>query len=152
MTFEFGPFQLDETGRLLRHGAHEVQLQPRAFDLLVYLVRNRVRVVPKDELLNAIWPGVTVTDNSLQRAVSLIRKELREGGLDDAIRNFSGKGYRFCIEGEAEPADSATVAGDAAPDALASARRAIAEQRWRDAVSGYGEIDHGDALGGADLD
>ena len=53
MTFEFGPFKLDETGRALRRGAHDIQLQPRAFDLLVYLVRNRARMVPKDELLAA---------------------------------------------------------------------------------------------------
>jgi DNA-binding winged helix-turn-helix (wHTH) protein len=105
MTFEFGPFKLDEAGRALRQGAREVPLQPRAFDLLVYLVRNRARVVPKDELLGAIWSGVTVTDNSLQRAVSLIRKVLRDGGIDDAIRSFSSKGYRFCIDGEADQVD-----------------------------------------------
>jgi DNA-binding winged helix-turn-helix (wHTH) protein len=147
MTFEFGPFKLDETGRALRRGAHEIQLQPRAFDLLVHLVRNRARVVPKDELLEAIWPGVTVTDNSLQRAVSLIRKELREGGLDDAVRNFSGKGYRFCADPEPEPAGSV-----AAGDDLAAAREAVAEQRWRDAASRYSQIDGGGALGGVDLD
>ena len=150
MTFEFGPFKLDETGRALRRGAHDIQLQPRAFDLLVYLVRNRARMVPKDELLAAVWPGVTVTDNSLQRAISLIRKELREGGLDDAIRNFSGKGYRFCVDSGST--DSAAAAGDAAADDLAAARRAVTEQRWRDAVSCYGHIDHNCALGGADLD
>jgi DNA-binding winged helix-turn-helix (wHTH) protein len=152
MTFEFGLFKLDETGRALRRGAHEIQLQPRAFDLLVHLVRNRGRVVPKDELLDAIWPGVTVTDNSLQRAVSLIRKELREGGLDDAIRNFSGKGYRFCIDSEPVSVDSAAAGGDAAPDDVAAAREAVAEQRWRDAASRYSQIDGGGALGGADLD
>jgi DNA-binding winged helix-turn-helix (wHTH) protein len=147
MTFEFGPFKLDEASRVLRQGACEVPLQPRAFDLLVYLVRNRSRVVPKDELLAAIWPGVTVTDNSLQRAVSLIRKVLRDGGIDDAIRNFSSKGYRFCIDGEAEQSDDG-----ASRDDLASARAAIVEQRWHDAASRYAEVDRSRALGGEDLD
>jgi DNA-binding winged helix-turn-helix (wHTH) protein len=147
MTFEFGPFKLDEAGRALRQGAREVPLQPRAFDLLVYLVRNRARVVPKDELLGAIWSGVTVTDNSLQRAVSLIRKVLRDGGIDDAIRSFSSKGYRFCIDGEADQVDDG-----ASRDGLASAREAIVEQHWHDAVSRYAEVDRSRALGGEDLD
>lgn len=150
MIFEFGPFKLDEAGRVLRQGARDAQLQPRAFDLLVYLVRHRARVVPKDELLGAVWPGVTVTDNSLQRAVSLVRKVLRDGGINDAVRNFSGKGYRFCVD--TEPVDGTGASGGDVRDGLAAARRAVAEQRWRDAVSCFEEMDRGDGLGGEDLD
>ena len=62
MMLEFGPFQLDEPGRVLRLADREIPLQPRVFDLLVYLVRSRTRVVPKDELLDALWPGITVTE------------------------------------------------------------------------------------------
>jgi len=96
----FGPFTLDEPARALRLNEREIDLQPRVFDLLSYLARYRERVVSKDELLDALWPDVTVTDNSLQRAVSLLRSALRKGGMEDAVRNIPRAGYRFCIESE----------------------------------------------------
>ena len=80
MRFSFGRYELDEQGRTLRLDGHERTLQPLVFDLLVYLVRHRERVVPKDELLSSLWEGTTVTDGSLQRAVSLLRGALRDGG------------------------------------------------------------------------
>lgn len=132
MTFQFGSFQLDEPGRALRLAERELPMQPRVFDLLVYLVRNRARVVSKDELLDALWPGVTVTDNSLQRAISVLRGVLREGAMEDAIRSFPRNGYRFCLDAEAPAAAHAD-----APDGIAAARQAIAEQRWKDAIALY---------------
>ena len=73
MIFRFGRFELDEATRELRLGVRALELQPRTFDLLVYLVRHHDRVVSKDELLSALWPDVIVTDSSIMRAVSLIR-------------------------------------------------------------------------------
>ena len=149
---EFGPFRLDEPGRVLWRGEREVPLQPRVFDLLVFLVRNRARVVSKDELLDALWPGVTVTENSLQRAVSTLRGVLRDGGMEDALRNFPRSGYRLLVDttpGETEQSDpepgSATEARDAA-------KRAAMEQRWADAAALYRTADAAEALHGADLD
>ena len=98
MIFRFGRFELDEATRELRLGARTVELQPRTFDLLVYLVRHHDRVVSKDELLSALWPEVIVTDSSIMRAVSLIRSALREGGLADGIQTFSRQGFRFVGE------------------------------------------------------
>jgi DNA-binding winged helix-turn-helix (wHTH) protein len=152
VTFEFGPFRLDEPGRVLRLAEQEVTLQPRVFDLLVYLVHNRARVVSKDELLSALWPGVTVTESSLQRAVSILRGVLREGGLEDAIRSFPRIGYRFCIDGELPETERLDVTTDLEPDSLAAARRATAEQRWDDAVALYQTADVAGTLTGADLD
>ena len=97
MAFEFGPFRLDEPGRVLWLAERELPLQPRVFDLLAYLIRSRERVVSKDELLDALWPAVTVTENSLQRAVSSLRSALREGSMEDAIRDYPRNGYRFCV-------------------------------------------------------
>lgn len=88
MTFAFGPFHLDEAGRVLRLANREIALQPRVFNLLVHLVRNRERVVSKEELFDTLWPGVTVTEASLQRAVSVLRAALKEGGMENAIRSF----------------------------------------------------------------
>jgi DNA-binding winged helix-turn-helix (wHTH) protein len=149
LTFEFGPFRLDEPGRLLRLAEREVPLQPRVFDLLVYLVRSRARVVSKDELLDTLWPDVTVTDNSLQRAVSTLRGVLREGGMENAIRNFPRNGYRFCFESEAT--DSAEIKTSTASDDIEAARRAIIEQRWNDAAGLYEKADGIETLHGKDL-
>lgn len=96
MIHHFPTFEIDEAQRELRTDGRVLRLQPRIFDLLVYLVRNRDRVVPKDELLDSVWPGVIVTDGSLQRAVSLARGALTSAGAPDAIRTFARHGYRFC--------------------------------------------------------
>jgi DNA-binding winged helix-turn-helix (wHTH) protein/predicted negative regulator of RcsB-dependent stress response len=95
MSFTFGRFQLDEQARTLSLDGVEQQLQPLVFDLLVYLVRHRERVVPKDELLTKLWDGTSVTEGSLQRAVSLLRGVLREGGQEQAVQTHARRGYRF---------------------------------------------------------
>jgi DNA-binding winged helix-turn-helix (wHTH) protein len=83
----FAAFELDPGQRALRLDGRELPLQPRVFDLLWYLVEHRDRVVSKEELLDALWPGLVVTESSLQRAVSLARGALEQGGLVGAIRN-----------------------------------------------------------------
>src|SRR5690349_17729768 len=96
MRFSFGRFELDERARALRLDGVEQPVQPLVFDLLVYLVHHRERVVPKEELLNELWDGATVTDGSLQRAVSLLRGVLRDGGAEVVVQTFARRGYRFC--------------------------------------------------------
>ena len=151
MSFEFGPFLLDEPGRALRLAGREVPLQPRVFDLLVFLVHNRHRVVSKDELLDTLWSGVTVTDNSLQRAVSTLRSALREGGLDeDVIRNFSRTGYRFVVPEAANGVQHAAI--DVAAQGIGAARDAVLDQRWSEAAKLYKSADRTGPLEAKDLD
>lgn len=136
MAFAFGPFELDEAGRVVLCARQEVALQPRVFDLLVYLVHRRGRVVSKDELLEAVWPDVTVTDNSLQRAVSALRAVLRKGGMENAIRNLPGKGYRFIPDGEiAQPVHAADIKSGGTAGAIGLARNAVAGKLWLQAAS-----------------
>ncbi|MFO1112085.1 MAG: winged helix-turn-helix domain-containing protein [Bradyrhizobium sp.] len=152
MTLRFGPFELDEAGRVLMCARQEVSLQPRVFDLLVYLAHNRDRVVSKDELLEAVWPHVTVTDNSLQRAVSALRSVFRKGGMDNAMRNVPGKGYRFCIDSECGlQAQTAETAIKEKLDARAHARRAAAAQAWVEAATLFEKADSAGPLDGEDL-
>ncbi|MHC2332602.1 winged helix-turn-helix domain-containing protein [Bradyrhizobium sp. USDA 4454] len=154
MAFSFGLFELDEAGRVLLCARQEVALQPRVFDLLVYLVRHRDRVISKDELLEAVWPDVTVTDNSLQRAVSSLRAALRRGGMDGAIRNLPGKGYRFFPESGIRPperldhthADAVGTIG-----AIGLARRAAAGQLWLQAATLFANADENGELNAEDL-
>lgn len=151
MTWKFGPFELDEASRVVTCARREVQLQPRVFDLLVYLVRNSSRVVSKDELLNAIWPNVIVTDNSLQRAVSALRAVLRQGQMENAVRNVPGKGYRFSVESEPEAQPVATPQADGKAEVLTSARDAAVAQSWQQASDLFEKADADGALTAEDL-
>ncbi len=155
MAFSFGLFELDEAGRVLLCARQEVPLQPRVFDLLVYLVRHRDRMISKDELLEAVWPDVTVTDNSLQRAVSSLRAALRRGGMDGAIRNLPGKGYRFFLESEIrqpERNDRKNADGTVgAIGAIGLARRAAAGQLWLQAATLFASADENGELNAEDL-
>lgn len=94
MTFVFEHFELDPARRELRVQGHARPLQPQVFDLLLYLVENHERVVPKQELLEALWPDTIVTESSIQRAVSLARSALGERG-PALIQTFPRQGYRF---------------------------------------------------------
>jgi DNA-binding winged helix-turn-helix (wHTH) protein len=132
----FAAFELDPGQRALRLDGRELPLQPRVFDLLWYLVEHRDRVVSKEELLDALWPGLVVTESSLQRAVSLARGALEQGGLVGAIRNYARRGYRFLVE------DSKAAAGPAAePGLLALAERAYAGGQWQSAIQAFAEAD-----------
>jgi DNA-binding winged helix-turn-helix (wHTH) protein len=97
MTFVFAPFELDPARRELRVEGEPQSIQPQVFDLLLYLVENHERVVPKRELLEALWPDTIVTESSIQRAVSLARSALGERG-PELIQTFPRQGYRFVGE------------------------------------------------------
>lgn len=98
MRRRFGEFELDCEARSLILRGRTVSLQPKIFDLLVYFVRNAGRVVPKGELMDSLWPDVHVTESSLQRAVSILRQALNEGGLGSALKSYVRHGYRFAID------------------------------------------------------
>jgi len=94
MTIVFDEFELDPARRELRVASKVQPLQPQVFDLLLYLVENHERVVPKRELLETLWPETSVTESSIQRAVSLARSALGERGAE-LIQTFPRQGYRF---------------------------------------------------------
>jgi DNA-binding winged helix-turn-helix (wHTH) protein/tetratricopeptide (TPR) repeat protein len=131
-TYRFGSVELDEARRVMTAHGREIKLQPRVFDLLCYLVRHRDRVVSKDELLDALWPGTVVVDNALQRVVSLARSALASVGLADAVRTHSRHGYRFCIDNCDEVANGAASVGgrpvlQRSPGPAAAAGQRVAE-------------------------
>lgn len=135
MKFRFGAFELNEDARSLTLGGKEQVIQPRVFDLLCYLLNNAGRVIPKDELMDALWPGVIVTESSLQRAASVLRQVLAAGGLEGAVQNFAKRGYRFAVD-DAKPQIEPTEV-DQANSALAHARDAIQTRNWIDASARY---------------
>jgi DNA-binding winged helix-turn-helix (wHTH) protein/tetratricopeptide (TPR) repeat protein len=97
--YRFGSFTVDLARRELRSGDGEVEVQPRVFDLLVYLVRHSERAVDKDELQNAVWPGMLVTETALTRAVMKARKAVGDdASRQQIIKTIHGHGYRFVAD------------------------------------------------------
>jgi DNA-binding winged helix-turn-helix (wHTH) protein len=92
----FGDYELDEARFELRRGGEAVAVQPKVLDLILYLARHRERVVGKDELLDAVWQGVVVTEASLSQALSLARRALGDRAEEQhAIRTVRSKGFQF---------------------------------------------------------
>jgi adenylate cyclase len=101
--FAFGDHFLDVDRRELHRGGEPVSLEPQVFDLLVYLVRNRNRVVTKDDLLTAIWGGRIVSESTLTSRVNAVRKAVGDSGDAQLIvRTFARKGLRFVAEVQEE--------------------------------------------------
>jgi DNA-binding winged helix-turn-helix (wHTH) protein/tetratricopeptide (TPR) repeat protein len=99
VNFVFGPFELDARGFKLRRDGVEVALQPKVFDAIRYLVEHHDRVVPKEELLEALWPGEHVNDTAVPWTISRARKALGQGpDAKDPIETVRGRGYRFTAE------------------------------------------------------
>ncbi|CAN5360487.1 winged helix-turn-helix domain-containing protein [soil metagenome] len=90
--YRFGDFELDCGRRQLTLGNEKVMLSAKTFDLLQHLVENRGKLISKDELLDAVWPGQIVEENNLTVQISALRKALGSG---DIITNVPGKGYCF---------------------------------------------------------
>jgi adenylate cyclase len=82
--------------RQVRADGVPVDAQPKTFDLLVYLIENRDRVVDKDELLERLWPGTVVTDSALTQIVRKARSLAGDDGDRQAvIRTIQRRGFRF---------------------------------------------------------
>ena len=95
----FDAFHLDPTRRLLLKEGQVVQLTPKAFETLLALVRNRGRVMEKDELMQAVWPDTIVEETNLAHNVSALRKLLGQKGADNRfIVTVPGRGYSFVGE------------------------------------------------------
>ena len=76
--YEFGPFQLDPTNRLLTSSGAEVRLPGRAFDALLVLVQRPGALLTKEELMASVWGGSFVEESNLTVAVSTLRRALNE--------------------------------------------------------------------------
>jgi len=97
--YEFGPFRIDLTERVLLRNGQPVQLTPKAFETLLVLVQHCGHVVGKDELMNRIWPDTFVEEVGLARNISALRKVLEdETDQHQYIDSVPKRGYRFKAE------------------------------------------------------
>jgi DNA-binding winged helix-turn-helix (wHTH) protein len=96
LRFLFEDYALDTDLRELQRGAAVVSVTPQVFDLLDYLIRNRGRVVSKDDLINAIWNGRSVSDAALATRLNAARSAIGDSGQEQRlVKTLPRKGFRF---------------------------------------------------------
>lgn len=94
--FLFDDHVLDVERRELRRAGRLIAMEPQVFDLLVHLVRNRERVVSKDDLIEAVWHGRVVSESTLTSRINAVRKAVGDSGeAQRLIRTVQRKGIRF---------------------------------------------------------
>jgi TolB-like protein len=103
-TFRFQQFALDLRSGGLRAGDREIELRPKSFEVLHYLVENAGRLVPKDELITAVWRNVAVADEALARCISDIRLALNDK-QQSLIKTLPRRGYLFAAPVKSEVSD-----------------------------------------------
>src|SRR5260221_3992638 len=93
---QFGPFELSSRQRVLRREGEVLPLGSRALDILIYLAGRPGEVIAKQELIDHVWPDVTVEEGSIRVHVAAIRKALGDGQIGNRyIANIKGRGYSF---------------------------------------------------------
>lgn len=112
MIYRFGTFRLDPDRFELSRDGRPVPAEPQVLQLLLHLVRHRDRMVPKDEVADAVWSGRPVSDASISSRVRLARKALGDDGERQAfISTVHGMGFRFVA-----PVTEEAPAAERAPD------------------------------------
>jgi pimeloyl-ACP methyl ester carboxylesterase/DNA-binding winged helix-turn-helix (wHTH) protein len=105
--FSFDVFSLDTDRRELRRGTDAIDVEPQVFDLIVFLIENRERVVSRDDLIAAIWNGRIVSESTFTSRINSARRALGDSGKSQhLIKTIARKGFRFVGEifADAEPA------------------------------------------------
>src|SRR5262249_28695154 len=118
MIYYFGECILDEARYELRRAGAVVAVEPKVFQVLVYLIEHRERIVSRDELLEHCWPDTFVSDAALTQCLARVRKavgEQRGGPL--LIKTVHGYGYRFVAPLLTDPGSVAPPVGASEPQA-----------------------------------
>jgi len=152
--YRFDNVEIDVQNLRVTVGSEIRSLEPKSFRLLLFLVENASRVLPKEEIMAAVWPDTSVSDNSLARAVTQVRKALDDDPKAPRyIETVPTVGYRFVGDCKAEQdpvvASDATDSGAAqvlAP-VSAAARDRISPAKWV-AIAGAAVVVIGLAAGG----
>jgi len=110
MIYKFEDFSLDTDRQELFRGKDRVAIEPQVFDLLHYLVRNRHRVVSKDDLIAAVWKGRIISESTLTSRITAVRHAITDRAEDQRLlRTIARKGLRFVGEVREEKNPTAPV-------------------------------------------
>src|SRR5262245_41619172 len=96
--YNFGPFRLDPTNRVLLKDGRELEesLRPKAFDVLHLLVRKHGTLLKKEDILNEVWQGLQIEESGLTKVVGEIRTALGDNSKKPVyIKTSTGQGYQF---------------------------------------------------------
>ena len=121
LRYLFEDYTLDTERRELHRGADAVSITPQVFDLLDYLIRNRERVVSKDDLISAVWNGRIVSDAALTTRLNAARSAIGDSGEKQRlIKTLPRKGFRFVGQVREEQGVGKRATADC-PDRIAEA-------------------------------
>ncbi|MCC8941833.1 winged helix-turn-helix domain-containing protein [Bradyrhizobium sp. Arg68] len=113
MRYLFEDYAFDPDRRELYRGAEVVPIAPQVFDLLDYLIRNRERVVSKDDLIDAVWNGRSVSDAALTTRLNAARSAIGDSGEEQRlIKTLRRKGFRFVGQVQEAPEAAGPNPGD----------------------------------------
>lgn len=100
MIYSFGNCELDSEAYEFYRDAQKVEIERRVFDILLYLLENRGRLISRDELLDNCWPGMYVSDGTLTTSLGRVRRAVSVGqqNHEEIIKTVRGKGYRFLAD------------------------------------------------------
>ena len=97
--YEFGPFRVDPSERLLLRDGLPVSVTIKAFDTLLFLIQRRTHLVEKSELMRAVWADSFVEEGNLAVTISMLRKALGDEGAERKyIQTVAKRGYRFICD------------------------------------------------------
>jgi len=124
--YRFADCEVDAALRQVRCAGTVAEPQPKALDLLLYLIAHRNRVVDKDELLGTIWPGVVVSESALTQALRKARAMVGDDGERQAvIRTIQRRGFRFVAELDEGPRTASEPRGGATAPHMATGSVAV---------------------------
>ena len=116
MLYLFDDYALDTERRELRRGDVQVAVEPKVFDLLMYLVENRQRVVSRDDLIANVWDGRIVSESAIGRCINGARSAIDDSGeTQRLIKTLQRKGLRFVgeVREEQTPSNAAVARSEA---------------------------------------
>src|SRR5688572_9272091 len=124
MKYQIAEYIIDTARYRISSGDAVIPAEPKVFDLLVYLIRHRERVLSREELFREVWDGREVSDATLSNHVKSARKILGDSGeLQKTILTIRGRGYQFIAPVTVIPEGSEAAGGDETPAPQAATAR-----------------------------
>src|SRR5262245_21939747 len=144
--FLFEDYALDRDRRELRRGTNLLSVEPQVFDLLLFLISNRDRVVSRDDLIASVWGGRIVSDSTLASRINAVRKAIGDSGeTQRLIRTLARKGVRFV--GDVRESPDRHEEGSSAPAKPTHLRQEVYFCTTTDGVRiAYADVGHGPPL------
>jgi DNA-binding winged helix-turn-helix (wHTH) protein len=113
LPYLFEDYVLDSDRRELRRGGNLIPVEPQVFDLLEYLIRNRERVVSKDDLVASVWHGRIVSESAVSTRINALRAAIGDSGDEQRlVKTLPRKGIRFVGAVHEEQKPQAAITSD----------------------------------------